>query len=86
MESNTPRPVDPALDRVLRDGKLTTTARLVWAHLHNRSSGQRQATIARALGMDRGAVARATRALTERGLACDEDSVWVAVAPKDEGR
>jgi hypothetical protein len=86
METNTPRPVDPALDRVLRDPELTHVARLVWIHLHNRPSGQRKATIVRALGADKGAIYRAIRALTERGLVCDEDGVWVAVAPKEEAR
>ncbi|MFE9865892.1 hypothetical protein ACFYPZ_24660 [Streptomyces sp. NPDC005506] len=86
MENNTPRSVDSALDRVLRDSELTHVARLVWAHLHNRPSGQRQVSIARALGTDRKAVARATKALTERGLVCEEDGVWTATAPKEEAR
>lgn len=86
MEDNTPRPVDPALDQVLRDTELTHVARLVWIHLHNRPSGQRKATIVRALGTDKGAVYRAVKALTERGLVCDEDGVWTATAPKGEVR
>ncbi|WP_371538418.1 helix-turn-helix domain-containing protein [Streptomyces sp. NBC_00466] len=86
MENNTPRPVDPALDKVLRDSELTHVARLVWAHLHNRPSGQRKATIVRALGVDKATVYRAIKALTERGLVCDEDGVWTAIAPKEEAR
>jgi hypothetical protein len=86
MENNTPRPVDPALDQVLRNTELVPSARLVWVHLHNRPSGQRKATIARALGADKAVVYRAIRALTERGLACEEDGVWTAIAPKEEAR
>jgi predicted DNA-binding transcriptional regulator len=86
MENYPPRQVDPALDRVLTNSDLTHVARLVWAHLHNRTSGQRKATIVRALGVDKGAVYRAIRALTDRGLVCDEDGVWTAIPPKEEGR
>jgi hypothetical protein len=86
MEHNTPRPIDPALDQVLRDTELVPSARLVWVHLHNRPSGQRKATIVRALGVDKAVVYRAIKALTERGLVCDEDGVWTAIAPEREGR
>ncbi|MFE0451621.1 helix-turn-helix domain-containing protein [Streptomyces sp. NPDC058914] len=85
MENSTPRPVDPALDQVLRDTELVPSARLVWIHLRNRPSGQRKATIVRALGVDKAVVYRAIKALAERGLVCDEDGVWTAVAPKEEG-
>ncbi|MFY4722849.1 hypothetical protein [Streptomyces sp. LaBMicrA B280] len=45
IEYNTPRPVIPALDRVLWDSELTHIARLVWIHLHDRPSGQRKGAI-----------------------------------------
>ncbi|MFJ3359558.1 hypothetical protein [Streptomyces anthocyanicus] len=86
MENTAPRPVDPALDQVIRDTELTHVARLVWVHLHNRSSGQRKATIVRALGVDKGAVFRAIKALSERGLVGDDDGVWTAIAPQGETR
>lgn len=86
METNAPRPVDPALDRVLRDTELVPSARLVWAHLNNRPSGQRKATIVRALSFDKAVVYRAIKALTERGLVAEEDGVWTAITPKEEGR
>ncbi|MFF0649363.1 hypothetical protein ACFYVV_37820 [Streptomyces tendae] len=86
MENSILRPADPALDQVLRDTELVQSARLVWAHLHNRPSGQRKATIVRALGVDKAVVYRAIKALTERGLVCDDDGVWTAIAPKGEVR
>ncbi|MEV5429090.1 hypothetical protein [Streptomyces sp. NPDC052701] len=86
MENTALRPIDPALDQVLRDTELVLSARIVWAHLRNRPSGQRKATIVRALGVDKAVVYRAVKALTERGLIAEEDGVWTAVAPEGEGR
>ncbi|WP_328981746.1 helix-turn-helix domain-containing protein [Streptomyces mirabilis] len=76
LAAMTARSVDYVLNEVLTNPELTHAARLVWAHLRNRAGGQRQVSIARALGMDRGAVSRATKALSERYLVSEEDGIW----------
>ncbi|MFJ9353732.1 helix-turn-helix domain-containing protein [Streptomyces mirabilis] len=80
LAAMTARSVDQALSEVLTDSELTHAARLVWAHLRNRTGGQRKATIARALGMDKGAVYRSIKALDESGLVSEEDGVWTVTA------
>ncbi|MET7347438.1 hypothetical protein [Streptomyces mirabilis] len=69
-----------ALKSVLTDQDLTHAARLVWAHLRNSEQYQRQITVARALGMDKGTVARSLASLSQRGLAMRVDGLWGALS------
>ncbi|MFG2380587.1 hypothetical protein [Streptomyces avermitilis] len=69
-----------AMKSVLTDQDLTHAARLVWAHLHNSEQAQRQITVARALGMDKGTVARSLVSLSLRGLAMRVDGLWGATS------
>jgi hypothetical protein len=67
---------------VLTNQDLTHAARLVWTYLRNSEQFQRQITIARALGMDKGTVARSLASLDQQGLVMRRDGLWLAVSAK----
>ncbi|MFC4609751.1 helix-turn-helix domain-containing protein [Streptomyces maoxianensis] len=74
--------IDHGVREVLAHTELLHNAKLVWIHLRNGIYPQRQVAIVRALGMDKGTVARSLASLSRLGFARREDGVWLAEVPR----